>query len=76
MNLDKAKDYSYDVSSRQGIIVGSYDLGCLFGAAAIASLVGGRLGRKRTIFIGTLIMMVGAFLQTFSNDYGMMVAGR
>ncbi len=67
--------YNYDVATRQGLIVGTYDLGCVGGAFA-AFVVGGWLGRKKSIWIGTVIMMFGAFLQTFSIDYPMMVSGR
>ena len=69
------RKYPYDVATRQGWIVGSYDLGCLAGAI-VTFAVGGWLGRKKTIFFGTVIMMVGAFLQTFSDGFVVMVLGR
>ena len=59
----------------KGIIVGTYDLGCLFGALTTI-WVGERIGRKRSIILGTAVMMVGAILQTLANEPGVMIAGR
>lgn len=59
----------------KGIVVGSYDLGCLVGALATGP-IGGLIGRKRSVLLGTTIMMVGAFLQFLAQDYGVMTAGR
>ncbi|KAL9126389.1 MAG: hypothetical protein Q9217_004548 [Psora testacea] len=59
----------------KGVIVGTYDLGCLFGALATI-WVGERIGRKRSIILGTVIMLTGAFLQTLANDVAVMVADR
>ena len=73
--VNAEKKYPYDVATRQGWIVGTYDLGCL-GGAVVTFAVGGFLGRKKTIFWGTVIMMVGAFLQTFGNSFTVMVLGR
>ena len=73
--VNAEKQYSYDVATRQGWIVGTYDLGCLVGAIVTFAL-GGLLGRKKTIFYGTVIMMVGAFLQTFGDSFLVMVIGR
>ncbi|KAL5462903.1 hypothetical protein PMIN07_004722 [Paraphaeosphaeria minitans] len=42
----------------QGITVGAYTLGCFFGAVATIWL-GNMLGRKRTIFVGSAIMITG-----------------
>ena len=75
VNAEREQEYGYDVATRQGIIVGSYDLGC-FGGAVATFLVGGCLGRKKTIFVGTVVMMVGALLQTFSGSYATMMPGR
>jgi len=52
-----------------------YDIGCFVGAL-IACSVGEKLGRKRTILIGTTIMVVGALLQIFSYSVAQMIAGR
>jgi MFS family permease len=49
-------------SNVQGITVGGYTLGCFFGAVATIWL-GNLLGRRKTIFVGSSIMVVGAALQ-------------
>lgn len=51
------------------------EIGCLFGALANLWL-GDRLGRRKTIFIGGSIMIVGAILQTTSFTYAQMIVAR
>lgn len=63
------------VSLIQGISVASYNLGCLFGAVCTIWL-GDILGRRKMIFLGSSIMMVGAALQCSAFSLGHMVAGR
>jgi len=63
------------VSTIQGITVGSYTLGCFFGAVATIWL-GNILGRKRTIFTGSLIMVIGATLQASSFSLPQLIVGR
>jgi MFS family permease len=62
-------------SNVQGITVGGYTLGCFFGAVATIWL-GNMLGRKRTIFYGSLIMVVGATLQASAFGLPQMIVGR
>ncbi|KAF2443571.1 general substrate transporter [Karstenula rhodostoma CBS 690.94] len=62
-------------STIQGITVGAYTLGCFFGAVATIWL-GNMLGRKRTIFFGSAIMVVGAVLQTSSYSLPQLIVGR
>lgn len=59
----------------QAITVGAYTLGCFFGAVATIWL-GNLLGRKRTIFIGSVIMIIGATLQTASFGLPQLIVGR
>ncbi|KAF2016647.1 general substrate transporter [Aaosphaeria arxii CBS 175.79] len=59
----------------QGITVGAYTLGCFFGAVATIWL-GNYLGRKKTIFIGSAIMVVGAILQASSFGLAQLIVGR
>lgn len=58
-----------------GITVGGYTLGCFFGAVATIWL-GNMLGRRKTIFIGSSIMVVGAALQCSSFSLGQLIASR
>ena len=62
-------------SNIQGITVGGYTLGCFFGAVATIWL-GNWLGRKKTIFIGSTIMIIGAALQCSSFQLGQLIAAR
>jgi MFS family permease len=68
-------------ATTQGITIGSYNLGCFAGAIACIWL-GNMLGRRKTIFLGTSIMIVGAILQctpgTLPNLQGLpqLIVGR
>ncbi|KAK5108321.1 hypothetical protein LTR62_008417 [Meristemomyces frigidus] len=58
-----------------GLIVSIYEIGCFFGAVTTA-FVGEWLGRRRSIFIGTCIMIIGAILQTTSYSVAQMIVAR
>jgi MFS family permease len=62
-------------SNIQGITVGGYTLGCFFGAVATIWL-GNFLGRKRTIIIGSVIMIIGATIQASSFGLSQLIPGR
>lgn len=57
------------------IITAIYDVGCFFGAL-VAFTIGERLGRKKTILIGTTIMAVGCILQTSAFSPAQMIVAR
>ena len=59
----------------KGVIVATYDLGCLFGAL-FTIWVGERIGRKWSVVWGTLIMIVGAVLQAAACSVPVMITGR
>lgn len=66
ISLDYLKTLDLEGPSNTNVlsIVNSiYILGCFFGAI-VAFTVGERLGRKKTILVGTTTMTVGAVLQT------------
>jgi MFS family permease len=51
------------------------EIGCLIGA--LSNLwIGDKLGRKRTIVLGGVLMIFGAILQTASYGYAQMVIAR
>lgn len=52
-----------------------YDIGCFFGAI-LAFTVGERLGRKKSILLGTVIMGIGTVLQASSYSLAQMFVGR
>lgn len=64
-----------DISNRVGICIASYNLGCFFGAIACI-WVGDWLGRKKTIWVGSAIMVVGAALQCSAFTLEHFIIGR
>ncbi|KPM43344.1 Sugar transporter STL1 [Neonectria ditissima] len=62
-------------STNQGIAVASYNLGCFLGAIMTIQ-IGNRLGRKRMIFFGTAVMVVGAILQASAFTLEHFIIGR
>lgn len=62
-------------SLNQGISVASYNLGCFLGAI-ITIFIGNWLGRRRMIFLGTAIMVVGAILQASATTLEQFIIGR
>jgi MFS family permease len=63
------------VSTIQGISIASYNVGCFIGAIATI-FIGDILGRRKAIFLGSLIMVVGAALQCSAFSLGHLIAGR
>ncbi|KAF7589739.1 hypothetical protein BBP40_003888 [Aspergillus hancockii] len=62
-------------STRQGIVVAAYNLGCF--AGSIPTIwVGNWLGRRKTIFLGSFIMVIGALLQCTSYHLPQLIIGR
>lgn len=66
---------SNHISLIQGISVASYNLGCLLGAVCTIWL-GDLLGRRKMIFFGSSIMIVGAVLQCSAFSLAHLVVGR
>ncbi|KAL8987526.1 MAG: hypothetical protein Q9177_003271 [Variospora cf. flavescens] len=62
-------------STIQGISVASYNLGCFLGACTCIK-VGDMLGRRKTIFMGSAIMVVGAALQCSAYSLSHLIIGR
>lgn len=62
-------------STRQGITVAAYNLGCF--AGSIPTIwIGNILGRRKAIFLGSFIMCIGAILQCTSYGLAQLVIGR
>ena len=59
----------------QGITVATYNLGC-FSGAILTIWIGNLLGRRKAIFLGSSIMVVGAILQCSSYQLPQFVIGR
>lgn len=62
-------------TSTLSTVTAIYDIGCFFGAI-IAFTFGERLGRKKSILLGTVIMSVGTILQSSSFSLPQMFVGR
>ncbi|KAF7721842.1 hypothetical protein EC973_004078 [Apophysomyces ossiformis] len=62
-------------SGLTGTIVAIYEIGCMFGALSTGT-IGDRLGRRKTIRLGCLILCIGAIIQTASVNSGMMIVAR
>ncbi|XHG01437.1 hypothetical protein AWENTII_004820 [Aspergillus wentii] len=58
-----------------GIVVAAYNLGCF--AGSIPTIwVGNYLGRRKTIFLGSFIMVIGAILQCTTYSLAQLIVGR
>lgn len=62
-------------SSLQGTVVAIYEIGCFFGAILVL-LFGERLGRRRCIMIGCVILAIGGALQASASTIPHMIVGR
>ena len=62
-------------TSLLGTVTALYDVGCFFGAVAAFS-IGERLGRKRSVLLGTTVMSIGAILQIAAYGVPQMIVGR
>ncbi|KAI9020663.1 general substrate transporter [Phycomyces nitens] len=71
----KATMGSQDNSALVGAIVALYEIGCMFGALSTGK-VGDKLGRRKTIRVGCLILIIGAIIQTAAVNSGMMIVAR
>lgn len=63
------------ISTIQGISVASYNVGCFFGAI-VTIFIGDLLGRRKMIFLGSCIMVVGAILQCTAFHLAHLIVGR
>ena len=57
------------------LVVSIYEVGCIFGAIAVL-LYGEKLGRKRALVLGGIIVIVGTILQVSSYTRAQFIVGR
>ncbi|KAJ4310901.1 hypothetical protein N0V94_008221 [Neodidymelliopsis sp. IMI 364377] len=62
-------------SSLQGTVVAIYEIGCFFGAI-FCLIFGEKLGRKKCIMLGCVILSIGAALQSAAFGIPQMIVGR
>jgi MFS family permease len=58
-----------------GLVTAIYDIGCALGAV-VAFIFGEKIGRKRSIILANLIVIIGAAIQTASFEYWQMFFAR
>src|SRR5689334_546527 len=56
-------------SAYEGFVVSIYAVGCLLGACFIF-IVGDKLGRRNSIFLGASVMIIGVIIQTSTIPIG------
>ncbi|KAJ5585151.1 uncharacterized protein N7459_004951 [Penicillium hispanicum] len=62
-------------STSKGAVIASFQLGALVGALSCTAL-GDRLGRRKTIFLGAILTIIGQLLQTSAYGLTQFVIGR
>ena len=74
--LQKFPDMNADTHSRmQGAVIGIYEIGCFLGSISCL-LWGNLLGRRAMIWIGSVLMAVGAVIQVIGEHIAMLWVGR
>lgn len=59
----------------QGTAISIYEIGCMMGALSVTAW-GDRYGRRMMIFIGSIIMTIGAILQASAFSLAQLIVGR
>ncbi|KAJ5895619.1 hypothetical protein N7495_007310 [Penicillium taxi] len=62
-------------STKQGAVISAFTLGGLVGALSCTAL-GDRLGRRKTVFLGAILTIIGQLLQTSAYSLAQFVVGR
>ncbi|EME85191.1 uncharacterized protein MYCFIDRAFT_196019 [Pseudocercospora fijiensis CIRAD86] len=62
-------------SSLQGTVVAIYEIGCFFGSI-FCLFAGERLGRRKCIWLGCIVLSIGAALQASAYGIPQMIVGR
>ncbi|KAK7228166.1 hypothetical protein V2G26_000336 [Clonostachys chloroleuca] len=74
-NEDWLEQFGRPGDTLTGFITSSYNLGCLIGCFA-NFVVGEKLGRRRTIWLAMVWILIGAALQATAFNRGHLIAGR
>ncbi|ANB11934.1 glucose-inactivated glycerol proton symporter STL1 [Sugiyamaella lignohabitans] len=76
LNTDTTTGATHHYNSNiQGTVSSIYTVGGMFGALS-ASFYGDILGRRKTIFIASILCLIGAVLMTSSFSLGQLIVGR
>jgi len=65
----------YKSGSIQAMVVAIYEIGCLLGSFIIIGY-GDKLGRRRSVLVGAVIMIIGAIIQASSTTLAQLIVGR
>ncbi|KAH0032981.1 general substrate transporter, partial [Aureobasidium melanogenum] len=66
---------NYKKGAIQALVVAIYEIGCLLGSFFIIGY-GDKLGRRRAVLVGALIMLVGTAIQASSTTLAQLIVGR
>lgn len=69
------RTFDYPNSTIQGQIVATYDIGCIIGTL-LSIFIGDKIGRRRCIFSGCFILIIGGIMQAASYSLAPMIVGR
>ncbi|KAL6242282.1 hypothetical protein RBB50_010830 [Rhinocladiella similis] len=72
---DFLAQFGYPSSSLLGTINAIYEIGCFAGAINVF-LVGEKIGRRKCLYVGALLMGIGAILQASAYGVPQMIVGR
>lgn len=75
VNEDFLRTVGNPSATAQGTMTSVYNLGC-FGGALSTLYTGDRLGRPRTLILGSVTIAIGAVVQAACMNAGMQYAGR
>ena len=65
----------YKLGSIQALVVAIYEIGCLLGSVFIIAY-GDKLGRRRAVLVGAMIMLAGTAIQASSTTLAQLIVGR
>ncbi|OQU98458.1 hypothetical protein CLAIMM_04244 [Cladophialophora immunda] len=69
------EQFNHPSALTQGLITGLYDVGCLIGSIA-CFFFSEPFGRKKSIFAGSVVVILGTILQASAYTVGHLIAGR
>lgn len=68
-------DTGHGSASLQGTVVAIYEIGCFFGSL-LAMIFGEKVGRRKTIVFGCLVVGIGGALQASASTIPHLIVGR
>ncbi|KAK8152464.1 general substrate transporter [Phyllosticta citrichinensis] len=68
-------DSNYKDGAIQALVVAIYEVGCLLGSFFVIAY-GDKLGRRKSVLIGTVWMLIGTAIQASATTMGQLIVGR